>query len=98
MGWAHMGRQPIDSRIDRHRLEALLVAGADDAQGDLAAVGDQYAPDGRGHYFRHVGTSAATLNVAIAAHSVGVARAGPAEAAGAGAAPPAPRPRGEAHA
>src|SRR5438552_2275291 len=47
IGRAHMGRQAIDLRINRHRLEALLVAGADDAQGDLAAVGDQYALDGR---------------------------------------------------
>src|SRR5439155_48230 len=71
-------RRPEEHRIPdpaRHRLEALLVAGADDAQRDLAAVRDQYALDGRWHYFRHVGTSAATLNVAIASHSVGVARA-----------------------
>src|SRR5438552_3775400 len=45
---AHMRRQTIDLGIDRHRLEALLVAGADDPQGDLPAVGDENPFDG-GH-------------------------------------------------
>ncbi len=47
VGGAHVRRQAIGLGIDRHRLEAFLVAGADDPQGDLAAVGDEDAFDGR---------------------------------------------------
>jgi hypothetical protein len=36
------------SSWDRHRRDAELVAGADDPNGDLAAVGDEQAREGEG--------------------------------------------------
>ena len=44
---AHVRREAISLGVDRDRLEPLLVAGADDAEGDLAAVRDENAGDGR---------------------------------------------------
>ena len=41
IGGADVGAEPIGVGINRDRLESFLVAGADDAQGDLAPIGDQ---------------------------------------------------------
>ena len=41
VGGADVGAGPVGGGVDRHRLETFLVAGADDSQRDLAAVGDQ---------------------------------------------------------
>ena len=48
IGLAHMRRQPIGLRVDRHGVETLFVAGANDAQRDFAAIGDEDATN-RGH-------------------------------------------------
>ncbi len=48
IGGADVRRQAIRLRVHRHRLEPLLVAGADDAQGDFASVRDEDAAE-RGH-------------------------------------------------
>ncbi len=45
VGGAHVRAQAIRRRIDGDRLEALLVAGADDAQRDFAAVRDEHSGD-----------------------------------------------------
>ena len=42
---ADVRRQTISVRIDGDRFEALLVAGADDAERDFAPVGDEDARD-----------------------------------------------------
>ena len=41
VGKAHMQRIAIRIGIDRHRLQAGILAGANDSDGDLAAVCDQ---------------------------------------------------------
>ena len=41
VGEAHVQRLAVRFGVDRDRLHAELAAGADDAQRDLAAVGDQ---------------------------------------------------------
>ena len=54
IGRAHEGRVAVRIGIDRHRFDALVGAGADDAQGDLSAVGDQDAADrGQGGVTKH---------------------------------------------
>ena len=47
VGLAHVQRVGVGLGIDRHRLDAEPLAGADDAAGDLAAVGDQDLVEGR---------------------------------------------------
>ena len=42
---AYVRRQTIRLGIDGDRLQPLFVTGADDAEGDLAAVGDEHAGD-----------------------------------------------------
>ena len=41
VGKPHMHGVGVSGRMDRHRLDAELLGGAQHAQGDLAAVGDQ---------------------------------------------------------
>ncbi len=41
VGLAHMGRVGVDVGVHRHRGQAQLAGGADNAPGDLAPVGDQ---------------------------------------------------------
>ena len=41
VGEAHVQRGAIHVGVDGHRLVTELLAGADDAYGDLAAIGDQ---------------------------------------------------------
>ena len=41
VGQAHVQRVDVGVGVDRHRLHAVVGAGANDAHGDLAAVGDQ---------------------------------------------------------
>ena len=47
VGEAHVQRAGVDVGVDRDRLEPEVAAGPDDADRDLAAVGDQDAPDRR---------------------------------------------------
>ncbi len=42
VGELHMERIDIRRRIDRQRLDPKFLAGADDAQSNLAAIGDEY--------------------------------------------------------
>ena len=39
IGKAHVQRVPVGIAVDRHRADAQLLAGANDAQRDLAAIG-----------------------------------------------------------
>ncbi len=48
VGEAHVHRVGVGGRMDCDRLDAHLVARAVDAQGNLAAVGDQEFFDGHG--------------------------------------------------
>ena len=41
VGQAHVQRLPVELGVHRHRGDAHLLAGADDADGDLAPVGDE---------------------------------------------------------
>ena len=41
VGKAHVHRVGVGGRMHRHRRDAELLAGAQDAQGDLAAIGDE---------------------------------------------------------
>jgi hypothetical protein len=41
VGEAHVERLAIGFRVHRHGLDAELAAGADDAQGNLAPIGNQ---------------------------------------------------------
>lgn len=41
IGQPHMPRITVGIRVHRHRCDAELAAGGDDAAGDLAAIGDQ---------------------------------------------------------
>jgi hypothetical protein len=41
VGVAHMERGPVGVRIDRGRAQSALAARAQDAHGDLAAIGNQ---------------------------------------------------------
>ena len=41
VGEAHVQRLPVELGVHRHRGDAHLLAGADDADGDLAPVGDE---------------------------------------------------------
>ena len=47
VGQPDVGRRGVRVAVDRDGLDAQLAAGADDPDGDLAAVGDQDAPEGR---------------------------------------------------
>src|SRR5262245_64173477 len=46
VGGAHMQRGSIVGGMDRHRGKARLISGARDADGDLAAIGDQKLVEG----------------------------------------------------
>ena len=52
VGHQHVRREPVDVGVDRDRLDAALLAGAHDADGDLAAVGDEDTAD-RADRWRH---------------------------------------------
>ena len=45
VGLAHMQRPGVGVRIDRNGPDAHLARGADDAAGDLAAIGDEEGGD-----------------------------------------------------
>ena len=47
VGEAHVQGVPVGLRVDRHGLDAQLLAGQDHPQGDLAPVGDEDLPEGR---------------------------------------------------
>ena len=42
VGERHVQRVGVGQRVDGHRVDAHLLAGANDAEGDFAAVGDEY--------------------------------------------------------
>ena len=52
VGQAHEQRVAIGVGIGHHRADALVAAGADDAHGDLAPVGDEQPPDRPGDALR----------------------------------------------
>ena len=65
VGIAHMWREPVRFGVDGHRSHALFMAGADHANRDFTAIGDENPADGR---HRHP-TSAPSSNVSKALHS-----------------------------
>src|SRR4030095_3504046 len=49
VGRQHVQRLAVGLRVDRHRADPQLAAGPDDADGDLAAIGDEDLREGGRH-------------------------------------------------
>src|SRR5207249_1020284 len=52
VGELHVERVGVDGGVHRHRLDSELAQGADHAQRDLAAVGDEHLLEQLRHYGR----------------------------------------------
>ncbi len=52
VGLAHVRRLPVEVGVDRDAAQARRAAGPDDAQGDLAAVGDEDGGEHRDHILK----------------------------------------------
>ena len=65
VGEAHVQRVAVGLGVDRDRADPHLVAGADDAHRDLAAVGDEDLLERGGHLERDVAVLARRVRVAL---------------------------------